>query len=190
MATAPCKVSAFSPQPATAWPGGLLASRPCDPYRAGPFRLYDLMSQIPVPAPLWRRLLAGVYDLLLILGLWMIAAWVMVVIASLSGLELDRRVNQIVLFLVGMGFYAGFWSRAGQTLGMRVWRLHVRRSDGAPPRWPIAVLRYCAAWFSLLALGLGMLWSLIDRQRRCWHDLVAGTEVIQMPKPAPGKKTE
>ena len=147
------------------------------------------MSQIPVPAPLWRRLLAGVYDLLLILGLWMIAAWVMVVIASVSGLELDRRVNQLVLFLVGMGFYAGFWSRAGQTLGMRVWRLHVRRTDGAPLRWPIAALRYCAAWISLLALGLGMLWSLIDRQRRCWHDLVAGTEVIQMPKPVPPSKS-
>lgn len=140
------------------------------------------MSSIPIPAPLWRRLIAGVYDLLLIAGLWMVCAWVLVLIASLGGLELDRRVSQFVFFFAGLLFYGGFWIQGGQTLGMRVWRIHVRRVDGAPLRWPIALIRYCAGWISLLALGLGMLWALIDAQRRCWHDLIAGTEVIFIPK--------
>ena len=141
------------------------------------------MTDLIVPAPLWRRLIAGLYDALLLAGMWMCAAWALVVAASLGGWELKRVVSQGIYFGIGLFFYGWFWTHGGQTLGMRVWRLQVRRLDGAQLRWPIAVLRYSAAWFSLMILGLGFLWSLLDGQRRTWHDLLSGTEMVQLPKP-------
>ena len=95
---------------------------------------------------------------------------------------MDRLVSQLVYFSIG-GLYFGLcWSNGGQTLGMKAWRLVLRRDDGAPLRLPIALLRYAGAWVSLMALGLGFLWSMIDARRRAWHDLLAGTEMIQLPR--------
>ena len=53
------------------------------------------MADIPLPAPLWRRLVAGIYDGLLLAGLFLIAGWILVVSASLSGLELDLSLIHI-----------------------------------------------------------------------------------------------
>ncbi len=141
------------------------------------------MAEIVLPAPLWRRLIAGVYDALLVAGLLMMAVMVMVISASLTGTELHRRAVQLVCFGVAGAYFCWSWTRGGQTLGMRTWRLMLRRDDGAPVRLPIAVLRYAAAWLSLLPAGLGFLHALIDGRRRTWHDMLAGTEMVVLPKP-------
>ena len=133
---------------------------------------------LSLPSPLWRRLIAGVYDILLLAGLWMFAGWILVVSFSILEVPVSRHLNQSIYFLIGFGFYGWFWTHGGQTLGMRVWRLQVRRSDGGTVRWPIALLRYSAAWVSAFAIGLGFLWSLFDGQRRTWHDMLSGTELI------------
>lgn len=140
------------------------------------------MAGIPIPAPLWRRLIAGVYDGLLLAGLFLMAGWAMVVIASVSGMALDRTVSQLVYFGIGALYFGLCWTHGGQTLGMKAWRLQVRREDAAELRLPIALLRYCAAWLSLMAVGLGFLWSLIDARRRTWHDMISATELVVMPR--------
>ena len=81
------------------------------------------------------------------------------------------------------GLYATFsWLRGGQTLGMRPWRLKVTTPDGrlAPAKqlW----LRYAVAIVSLAAGGLGFLWSLVDRDRRTWHDLASGTVLVRLQR--------
>ena len=73
-----------------------------------------------------------------------------------------------------------FWTRAGQTIGMRAWRLHLVSVDGVPVSQRQAWLRFGMAIISLLALGIGFLWSLFDRDRRCWHDMVSGTRLIRV----------
>jgi uncharacterized RDD family membrane protein YckC len=64
---------------------------------------------------------------------------------------------------------------------MRPWRLKVLGTDGrvAPARtlW----LRYAVATLSLAAGGLGFAWSLVDRERRTWHDLASGTVLVRLP---------
>jgi uncharacterized RDD family membrane protein YckC len=140
------------------------------------------MPDLPVPAPLWRRLIAATYDGLLLLGLWMGAALLDVIVRDLIQLPRDVLSFRIFLFLIGLVFFGWFWTHGGQTLGMRAWRLQVRREDGAPLLWPIAALRYAAAFVSWGCVGIGMLWCLLDRKRRAWHDLASGTEVIVLPK--------
>ena len=145
------------------------------------------MTDMPIPAPLWRRLAAALYDVLLLLGLWLGALLVMVIPAGAAELRLPAALVRAVLFLLSFGFFGWFWTHGGQTLGMRAWRLQLRRLDGAPLSWPQSMLRFVAAIPSWGLAGLGMLWCLVDRNRRGWHDLVAGTEVIVLPQKTPAQ---
>ena len=70
------------------------------------------------------------------------------------------------------------WTRGGQTLGARAWRVRVVRADGARLTVANALARFALGWLSLLVLGLGFLWSLIDAQSRGWHDLGSGTQLL------------
>jgi uncharacterized RDD family membrane protein YckC len=102
------------------------------------------MTDPAFPAPLWRRLAAAVYDGLLLLGLWMATLLLSLPLRNLLGLAPGSPILQLALFLVGLAFFGWFWTRGGQTLGMRAWKLEVRRRNGDTLRWPIAAARYAA----------------------------------------------
>ncbi|HKY90063.1 MAG TPA: RDD family protein [Nevskiaceae bacterium] len=168
------------------------------------------MSTI-LPAPLWRRLVAGVYDGLLLIGIWMAGSLVEVIVRDqLLGLPKNDTWLQVYFFVLGLAFFGWFWVRGGQTLGMRAWRLQLRRLDGAGLRWTLVPLRFTVmlgTWFAacsslalivpryrestyaheivvvatLAALGCAVL-ILVDARRRAYCDLVAGTEVVVLPR--------
>ncbi len=138
------------------------------------------------PAPLWRRLAAMLYDLFPLIGLWMAVA--ALALALTQGREdvvhpsaLYRHGLQVALLGVTAAYFVVSWRRGGQTLGMRAWKLRVATTDGRLG-WGMALLRFGMAWVSLLALGAGFLWCLVDRERRAWHDLAAGTRVERLPR--------
>ena len=62
---------------------------------------------------------------------------------------------------------------------MRAWRIELIAADGGPVGWDRALLRFAAAWLSLAPAGLGLWWSAIDPERRCWHDRLAGTRLVR-----------
>ena len=132
----------------------------------------------PVPAPLWRRLAAGVYDLLALAALWMVAGLVWVAAHGGAAAEPGDRGLRSLLLLTALAYYGYCW-RGGQTLGMRAWRIELRTADGARLSWPAAALRLAMALVGLACLGLGLIWALFDARGRCWHDLAAGTEVVR-----------
>ena len=136
-------------------------------------------------APLWRRLAASLYDGLLMLALWMSLLFLDEVIRdSLLSLPVNYPFLRALVFISWLLFFGWFWTHGGQTLGMRVWKLRVLRADGGPLRWPTAIARYGVAWLSWGLGGLGMLWCLMDGQRRSWHDVASGTVVVaQTNKP-------
>ncbi|MBI2383871.1 MAG: RDD family protein [Gammaproteobacteria bacterium] len=140
------------------------------------------MSSPVLPAPFWRRLASALYDGLLLLGVWMSALWLDVLVRDLLDLERSWPALRACLFLVGFAFCGWFWTHGGQTLGMRAWRLQVRCADGAAPSWSRAVLRYAVAWLAWMPLGAGVLWSLLDSRRRAWHDIASDTELVLLPK--------
>ncbi len=147
-------------------------------------------SQAPLaPAPLWRRLLALLYDSLLLLGLWLVAS---ALFLPFTGGEAVTRAHSPALFvlhravLVGVvvGFYGVFWTRQGHTLGMASWRLRVER-DRTPAgllSWSDVLCRLAAALLSWAVVGLGWLWCLVDARGRTWHDVLSGTRVVVVPK--------
>ena len=71
-------------------------------------------------------------------------------------------------------FFIWFWSRSGQTLGMKAWRLRVQNQDGTRISKVIALKRIVPTLF-----GLGNLAVIIDRKNRLsLQDRVTDTEVV------------
>ena len=140
------------------------------------------LEELP-PAPLWRRLLAAVYDTLLLIALLMVATFPAVLLNDSEAVT--GPVASSVLFawllVVGLSFFAVFWHTSGQTLGMRAWRLRVHK-DGGRLSWRDAYLRGAAAIVSWLPAGLGYLIALADAGKRTWHDRMTGTGVVVLPR--------
>jgi uncharacterized RDD family membrane protein YckC len=129
---------------------------------------------------LLRRLAAIFYDLLLLLALLAVAT---TLITLPLGMPEGGYLFAFQLFLfeiIPLLFFAGFWWRGGQTLGMRAWRLKVVRMDGSPVSWGDALKRHLAALLSCLTLGLGFLWVVVDPDGLAWHDRMSGTRLIRL----------
>jgi len=136
-------------------------------------------------ASVWLRVLAGTYDALPLLGLWFFAG---AIALSLSGgsLESHQQLRKLLTQALVLAFTATYfvvsWTRGGQTIGMRAWRLRVMRTDGTRVTWPRALLRFAVALVSLGALGAGFAWALLDAGKRTWHDIAADTRVVRLEK--------
>jgi uncharacterized RDD family membrane protein YckC len=127
------------------------------------------------------------YDSLLLLALCMVATFAFLPFTGGEALTsathpLLERVYQLVLVAITTGYFGLFWTRRGQTIGMKSWRLQLRRLDEGPPTWRDASLRLAAAVLSWLPAGLGFLWSALDAQGRAWHDRLSGTRLVLLPK--------
>ena len=147
------------------------------------------LAQAATPG-LLRRLAAIGYDCLLLIALYVVAAALVVLPAGMlfgiqdpAGDALVRLLLQLLLVMVSLGFFVGFWLHGGQTLGMRAWRIRVVRADGYPLHAGNALLRALAALFSWATLGLGFLWMLVDPERLTWHDRISATRLVLLSKP-------
>jgi len=141
------------------------------------------ISPVSSVAGLGRRLMAMVYDSLLLLALWFLAAIPLLWLPPEGrAVPWGRLLIQLYFALVAFGFLGGFWVHGGQTLGMRAWRLQLVANAGRGIGWSRALVRFLAAMLSWLCLGLGFLWVLVDRRGLAWHDHLSRTRIVLLPK--------
>jgi len=88
-------------------------------------------------------------------------------------------------FVIALGYFAGMWAWKGTTIAGIVLGLKVARLDGQPITFPVALVRALAAAFSAAVFFLGFLWIIWDKERQGWHDRIAGTVVVKLPKGTP-----
>lgn len=154
-----------------------------------------------LPCPLWRRLLALVYDLLIVVAIVMVVGLLCQLATGGRLIGTGAKVTvpiwyQALQGVVVAAYFISSWRRGGQTVGMRPWRIQVTRSDGRTPTMRQAIIRALVAAAPMLLLVLtplmGLqttLWTLLiawiswfavalfDPRRRALHDLAAGTEI-------------
>lgn len=130
-----------------------------------------------MPASIGRRLAALLYDGFLIIALLMLVGFV-ATFAYGDGIPAGTWWLQLINVLVIAGFYSFFWSRSGQTLGMRTWRLIALTDSGHIMPFPIAMKRCFYALFSWLLLGAGYLIMLWDPARRTLHERLTQTQTL------------
>jgi uncharacterized RDD family membrane protein YckC len=77
-------------------------------------------------------------------------------------------------------YFPFFWVLTGWTPGMRLFGLRVvRERDGGRVGLVPALVRLIGYSIDVSGFFLGFAWILIDRRRRGWHDILAGTVVIR-----------
>ena len=128
-----------------------------------------------------RRLLAAIYDWLLVIAVMMVLSTPLVALLD-DAIRPGNNLYRAALLLVAFAFFTGFWSRGGQTLGMRAWRLQLQRRDGSAVTFRHAALRFLYAAVALLPAGLGFLWIVWDKDRLSWHDRWSDTTIALLPK--------
>jgi uncharacterized RDD family membrane protein YckC len=133
------------------------------------------------PASLTRRLLALAYEALLLAALLLAAALPFVMTMHAADAIATRPVFQLYLIAVAAVYFVLQWSRGGQTLPMKTWRLRVVTRAGTPLDLNHALRRFVFALAGCAAAGAGFLWALVDREGLFLHDRLAGTRIIFVP---------
>jgi uncharacterized RDD family membrane protein YckC len=116
-------------------------------------------------AGFWIRMLALFIDLILI---GVALSWV------------HHGGGGMLVLLATYG--AIMWKLKGTTVGGIVCDLKVVRIGGAPMDWGTAIIRALGCFLSLVIAGLGFIWIAVDHEHQAWHDKIAGTVVVRVPK--------
>jgi uncharacterized RDD family membrane protein YckC len=118
-------------------------------------------------AGFWERMGAGFLDVVL----------VGILSAIVGGVPLG--------FVVALAYFTGMWAWKGTTVGGIVLKMQVVRTDGRHVTFAAALVRALAAAFSVVFLFLGFLWIAWDPDKQGWHDKIAGTIVVRLPRSVP-----
>ncbi len=95
-------------------------------------------------------------------------------------LDMSRHDGWFPLLL--LAYHIAFWAWKGTTLGGIICGLRVVRMQGTDLRFVDALVRGLGSVFSIAALGIGCFWMLQDPERQMWHDKIAGTLVVKVPR--------
>jgi uncharacterized RDD family membrane protein YckC len=79
-------------------------------------------------------------------------------------------------------YHLWFWTAKATTVGGIIFQLRVVRADGAPLRFADSLVRGLSGLFSFAVIGLGFFWMLKDPEKQTWHDKIAGTYVVKVPR--------
>jgi uncharacterized RDD family membrane protein YckC len=134
------------------------------------------------PASLIKQLAAMVYDSLLVFAVLFLATAIALIFNFLifdRGEAIEPSPFFTLYLLLSLfTFYAWFWHKSGQTLGMRAWKIRIVSEFGGNPSWGTSYLRLMFALLSLVCFGLGYFWRLFKPYT--WHDRLSQTSIIDV----------
>jgi len=147
-------------------------------------------------ASLVRRVLSIIYDVLILFFIIIVVTFIIqqiIIQLELTTLEhvkisADETITVIPadslitlllknLWVVISFYYFGhYWTKRGQTPGMKVWKIKAVTNNGNLMSWGNALKRYL---FSLL--GLGFIWMIFNKSRLAFQDKMSNTILIKQP---------
>ena len=148
----------------------------------------------------WRRLMGMAYEGIILFGVLWFADYAFSALTQFRGHPGALR-TAFQLFTLGVlgAYFTWFWSAGRRSLPMKTLALQLQTRDGetvSPARAlarfaaasALAIGALAAAWYLHPALALLLLapyaWTLVDRDRRGLHDLIAGTRLAHVAPPA------
>lgn len=158
-----------------------------------------------------KRILAFIYDLFLIIPLMMLTSLIWLPFNNGVAIEPGNSLYPFMIstatILTPILFYTYFWSKGGQTLGMRSWRLRVVSITGNPISKRQGAARAVALILSLAFIYIGLQTALtlnfkaqafiplalaaiatfglclsFSPKRMSLPDLLTHTRIVQLPK--------
>jgi uncharacterized RDD family membrane protein YckC len=147
------------------------------------------------PAGFWRRIFAGLFDLLFLGTAAMVLLLEVTIVVSLAEsygwTAYDAPESELLLWLIlGLVWFgvaailvpALYYTLAegayGQTLGKAIFGIAVVADDGRPISYGRAFARLITLPYALVPAGIGLLWAALPPAKRAWHDYISATRVI------------
>ena len=124
-------------------------------------------------AGFWIRAGAYLIDVIIVVGVGSILNSILALDPTVAGNGLGQ--------LISLVYFIGLWSSngGGQTIGMRVLKLKVIKTDGSELTLVQSLIRYVGLIISAIPLGIGLIWAAFDAEKQGWHDKIAGTYVVK-----------
>lgn len=169
------------------WQGGLTIEHEPASHAFGARRLdigdpeEGAVASRDVPAPLDRRIAAGLVDALVLLIIDLTVLYLTRRVTGLAWSELGRLpLAPLVGFLalLDAGYLVTFTAASGQTIGKSIMRLRVVGETSTRVPLGHAIVRAVVYLVSVVPLGIGLLPMLFGSDRRAWHDRITGTRVV------------
>ena len=132
-----------------------------------------------------RLFAACMYELLLLLALWMLCTWIFLSLFGDATQGYKRYFLQFFLWLITGAYFVWCWVKTGQTLATKTWKIKLVVRDLANKQYSTltltqALFRYVLASASMLACGVGFIWALVDKDSLFLHDRLLKTRFIRL----------
>ncbi len=128
----------------------------------------------------WRRFISLLYEFIILLAIIFIASFIFHLIFRDANTLYFIPLYQFYLLIVMGCYFIWFWTHGGQTLAMQTWKIRVVTIDGKKLDRNKAITRYLLAVAGILFFGIGVIWTIIDRDHQYLHDRLAGTRIIMV----------
>lgn len=147
------------------------------------------------PARLGSRLLAIIYDSLIVFFLIFVITLILqqVIIqfewVSLEQIQISKDETAPAIpgdsfaitalrslwFILPLFYFGHYWTKRGQTPGMKVWKVIALNQNGSLMSWTQAVMRYVFALF-----GFGLFWMIFNKEHIPLQDQISKTYLTKI----------
>lgn len=142
------------------------------------------MTVVPATPSIGRRLLSLVYETLLLTAVILMAGGIATALIQNTSIDQTRAVTRTFVIFVCAAYFAIQWLRRGQTLPMKTWRIRLEDTAGRRITLTQGLLRLALATLGYAAMGVTILWALVDRDRQFLHDRLSGTRLVSVAAPS------
>jgi uncharacterized RDD family membrane protein YckC len=127
----------------------------------------------------FRLFAACVYELLLLLALWMLSTWIFMGLFGDATAGNKRYFLQLILWMVTGVYFVWCWCKTGQTLATKTWKIKLVNQQDDTLDTKQSLTRYALASLSLLACGAGFIWAFVDKDGLFLHDRLLKTRFVR-----------
>jgi uncharacterized RDD family membrane protein YckC len=129
--------------------------------------------------PLIRVYGSLIYELFALVPIWMATGFIFIYFLDDFFGAYRRSIFQIYLWLISGVYLTYCWTKSGQTLAMRAWKLKIISGRGALTK-KLAWKRYIYATLGALIGGMGFIWALTNKKHLYLHDQILNNYFIDL----------
>ena len=134
----------------------------------------------------FKRIIASVYDTLLLLSVILILGYISVFIFNGFDWTLPENPSDpllpgwyaaLLICLSSWGFFSFFWIRGNKTLGMAVWKIEIYSIDGSNITLMQTLKRFICNIIIVATLGLPLLQIYFTKEKIAFNDIISRTRL-------------
>jgi len=125
-----------------------------------------------------KRLIACIYESLVLVAIWMLITWLFVLFFGGITNGASRLSLQVLLWISAGAYFVLSWYKNGQTLALKAWKMKVVTNDNETLSFKLACLRYVLASILVMFFGLAILWAFFDKDKLFLHDRLLNTKCV------------